>query len=427
MIRSFILFAAAVWSGGCFGGDGAAVQAQNLQADPTLRLSDFRSATHRLGLDFRPSYVVPTHAFFEGENASGKATRTALSGHLKYSFQFDRQSQWGRLYPYAYQGIGLSYNYFDGHQELGSPVALYVFQGSRIATLSPSLSLDYEWNFGASFGWTKQAPIQHDFRGVVGSKINAYLNVGLLLNWHINTLWSVTAGIDLTHYSNGNTNYPNSGVNLVGGRLGVVRTFGDASEGVDGDVRSKVDVLSYALRTSDGDDASASTRACRKTWKPDMSYDLIVYGATRKRAVVGESPYMVPGSFGIVGLNFTPMVRLNRYFRAGASLDAQYDESANIDRYWAGGTTDDPKFYRPPFREQFAVGLSARGELVMPIFSLNMGIGYNVFQQGHDMQGWYQVLALKTFVTRRLFLHVGYQLHKFKDPNNLMLGLGWRM
>lgn len=25
-----------------------------------------------------------------------------------------------------------------------------------------------------------------------------------------------------------------------------------------------------------------------------------------------------------------------------------------------------------------------------------------------------------------LFLHVGYQLHDFKDPNNLMLGLGWR-
>ena len=29
-------------------------------------------------------------------------------------------------------------------------------------------------------------------------------------------------------------------------------------------------------------------------------------------------------------------------------------------------------------------------------------------------------------ITKNLFLHVGYQLHDFKDPNNLMLGLGFR-
>ena len=63
---------------------------------------------------------------------------------------------------------------------------------------------------------------------------------------------------------------------------------------------------------------------------------------------------------------------------------------------------------------------------VLPIFSINLGVGYNVFQQGEDTQGWYQILALKTSLTHHLFLHVGYQLSKFKDPNNLMLGLGWR-
>lgn len=46
--------------------------------------------------------------------------------------------------------------------------------------------------------------------------------------------------------------------------------------------------------------------------------------------------------------------------------------------------------------------------------------------KGKDTKGFYQILALKTFLTRNLFLHTGYQLSKFKDPNNLMLGLGWR-
>lgn len=138
-----------------------------------------------------------------------------------------------------------------------------------------------------------------------------------------------------------------------------------------------------------------------------------------------STPYMIPGSFGLVGLNFNPMYNFSRYFRAGMSLDAQYDESANVESHYAGGGPDEPKFYKPPFREQFSVGFSARGELVMPIFSINLGVGYNVFQKGKDTQGWYQILALKTSLTHHFFLHVGYQLSRFKGPNNLMLGLGW--
>ena len=368
------------------GWSGNEMQAQKL---------DFRKLTHRVGLDIRPGLMAQDNPFFKGENEAGKPIRHALSTHLKYSFQFSKDSEIGRLYPHAYQGIGVSYHYLDNQRELGSPVSVYAFQGSRIARLSRTLSLDYEWNFGASFGWKK-----HD------AFTNAYINLGFLLNWQLAPRWNLTAGLDLTHFSNGNTHYPNSGVNLIGARIGVVRTFGPAAE-----------------------EASRETMELpvRERFQPHFTYDLIIYGATRKRAMLNEgSPYMIPGSFGLVGLNFHPMYNFNRYFRAGVSLDAQYDESANVENHYAGGGPDDPKFFKPPFREQFSVGFSARGELVMPIFSINLGVGYNVFQKGKDTQGWYQILALKTSLTRHLFLHVGYQLSKFKDPNNLMLGLGWR-
>lgn len=154
----------------------------------------------------------------------------------------------------------------------------------------------------------------------------------------------------------------------------------------------------------------------------------MIYGATRKRGFIKDDiPTLVPGSFGIAGLNFAPMYNFNKYFRAGMSMDAQYDESANIkDHKLEQNFSDDLKFHRPPFREQFSVGLSLRAELVMPIFSINAGIGHNVIYSGDDTNGFYQILALKAYVTRHLFLHVGYQLSKFKDPNNLMLGFGYR-
>lgn len=361
------------------------------------------SLIHKIGVDIRPGYVTPTSDYFEGSNERQKNIRHSLSVHLKYAFQFGKDTEWGKLYPHAYQGIGIAYNTFFAPYELGNPVLLYAFQGSRIAQISPRLSFDYEWNFGASFGWKKYDEQQNPWNEVVGSRINAYINVGLLLNWQVASQWNLTAGLDFTHYSNGNTHYPNAGVNPIGLRVGVVRTFGN------GDTAEEPSVTPSPFR-------------------PYFNYDLTVYGATRTKGIIGEDEsYLVPGSFGVVGLNFAPMYNFNKYFRAGVSLDAQYDESANLKDYKVEGTySDNVKFYRPPFYKQFAVGLSVRGELVMPIFSVNVGIGRNVICSGEDTRIFYQVLALKTSVTRNLFLHVGYQSSRFKDPNNLMLGIGYR-
>ena len=369
--------------------------------------------THMLSVDFKPAYVFPTDAFFRGDNRKQSPIRTNLSGHVKYGFQFSPDSYWGRMYPHVVQGIGVGYNTFFNSSELGNPVSVYAFQTARIATLAPKLYLNYEWNFGASFGWKKYDSEDNYWNMVVGSKINAYINLGFFLNWRIDPHTSLKAGIDLTHYSNGNTNYPNFGVNTIGGSIGLVRRFGET-------------------RRTEPDAPSSFTAPGQPAFRPYISYDVVLYGATRKKGSFPPEgdPLLVPGSFGIIGLNFTPMYNFSRYFRAGLSLDAQYDESANIDRHIANDTqwpsSENIRFYRPPFIEQFSVGLSARAEIVMPIFSINLGIGRNILCKGADTNSFYQVLALKADITRNLFLHVGYQLYRFKDPNNLMLGLGFR-
>ena len=108
---------------------------------------------HQLGFDIRPGYIVSTHSFLQGDNAQQKKIDQSLSFHFKYAFRFGKESNLGRLFPHTYQGIGVSYHTFFSPVELGNPVSVYAFQGSRIAQLLPRLSLDYEWNFGASFGW----------------------------------------------------------------------------------------------------------------------------------------------------------------------------------------------------------------------------------------------------------------------------------
>lgn len=380
-----------------------------ITSEPGTENRKKNKAKHFIGLDIRPSYVFPTHEFFKGSNHTGKSINSTFAGHLKYGFKFSPDSELGKLYPYAVQGIGIGYNTFFNSEEIGNPLAVYVFQTSRIATLSRRLSFDYEWNFGASFGWKKFDEVSNPNNRVVGSNVNAYINLGFLLNWQIAANTNLRAGIGVTHYSNGNTSYPNSGVNTIGASIGITRSFGGG--------RNEKETLGELPKP---------------IFDRYISYDLIVYGATRKKGVFPEdhSPLLAPGSFAIIGLNFNPLYNISRYFRAGLSLDMQYDESANIVQYIANdeipSTSEELKFYQPSFREQFSAGLSVRAEIVMPIFSINLGIGKNFICKGSDTNSFYQTFVLKTNITKHIFLHTGYQLYKFKDPNNLMLGIGYR-
>lgn len=365
--------------------------------------------THVIGVDFRPGYVFPSHEFFKGTNHAGQRINSTLSSHLKYGFKFSDNTFLGKVSPHAIQGIGVAYNTFFNSSELGNPINVYLFQTSRIASISPNLSFDYEWNFGAAFGWKKYDEEKNPLNRVVGSNTNAYINLGFLLNWQITSNTSLRGGVGVTHYSNGNTSYPNAGVNTMGASIGVAHFFGNNRE----NTFSYLPSMNHALNSH-------------------ITYDLVVYGATRKKGVFPEdhNPMLVPGSFGIAGINFNPLYHFSNYFRAGVSLDVQYDESANIGSHIANSyVPSDPtelRFYRPPFREQFSAGLSLRGEIVMPIFSINLGIGKNFLCKGDDTNSFYQIVVLKTNISNKMFLHTGYQLYRFKEPNNLMMGLGYR-
>ena len=54
------------------------------------------------------------------------------------------------------------------------------------------------------------------------------------------------------------------------------------------------------------------------------------------------------------------------------------------------------------------------------------GDAFHVLHGGGDMKSFCQILALKIDVTRNSYLHIGYNLREFHEPNYLMLGIGYR-
>lgn len=362
-----------------------------------------------LGLDVRPSYAFSSYhddilkSMVDAANA--KKTTFATSLHLKYGFTFSPFTPCGRYFPPTWQGLGTSVNFLGNTKGIGTPISIYAFQGAPIHRFSDRLSLYYEWNFGVSFGWKKCDGYTAYSNLVVGSNINAYINLGAGLRWEINDEYALTAGLDLTHFSNGNTSFPNPGVNFAGIKAGVTKSFGH--------------IPKYADKSDNG---MNDTIKMKRNWGIDMT----VYGAWRKRVYRGgEEPILLNGRFGVIGIDVAPMCNISKIFRAGASVDVQWDESTDLKRHYASGSTaDDILFYRPSVFDQVCLGISGRAELVMPIFSVNVGIGYNIIGP-EETKATYELANLKVRISKHIFLNIGYQLLNFQKQNNLMLGFGY--
>ena len=386
-----------------------------LTGGDTIPSAFSRPLQWRIGAEISPALVPGTSSYLDGYNPACKPIDASLSGSIRVDFSFSPDTREGMLYRGAYQGIGISLGSYADDGVLGTPVSAFVYQGAPIAHFSNRLWLGYEWQFGAAFGWRHSNEEKLDNNAVVSTAVTAHMGLGVKLHYRFSDKWQMSVGIGANHYSNGNTSWPNAGVNTIGASIGITHIINPDN-----------DVVSVNDAAREKEYSEIKKEANRHCWL----YDIMVFGAWRKRIVnVGEpvESKLIPGRFGILGIQLSPMYRLDRRFAIGPALDVQWDESAGLAPYWVNESYDDNiMFERPPFGKQLSVGLSGHAELTMPIFTINAGLGYD-FVCPNGNKRFYQSLALKTFITKKLYLNVGYRLGSFKEPQNLMLGFGIRL
>lgn len=379
--------------------------------DSTIMATNKSHFLHRIEADGRFAYIFPTNSFLKGYNNQRLIMKYAASYHLKYAFQFPKNS----IYKDTYQGVGLAYYDFGNREGLGSPVTLYLYQGAPIVHLTNYLSFNYEWNFGVSFGWKPYNEETNPYNKVIGSKVNAYLNANFYLSWRISRLFDLNIGIEGTHFSNGNTRYPNLGLNTAGVKAGLVYYF-------DRDILAEPSVHNLPSSKSE-------------SFKDRLSYDAVLFGSWRRTGVsFHDGLYLAPKAYPVLGFSFAPMYRVNRRFKTGLALDGVYDGGSQIQGVDKneiipyGETSSQHSFdiIKPPFYKQLSLGLSGRAEFVMPYFSINFGLGGNFLNSNRDLKFFYQMLNLKVDLVKNLYLNIGYNLRNFQEPNYLMLGIGYR-
>ncbi|MDE5869890.1 MAG: acyloxyacyl hydrolase [Muribaculaceae bacterium] len=360
-----------------------------------------------IGAEANTEYVFPTDNFFKGANKENKHITASTGATLRAGFSFNPESKEGILYPGLYQGVALGIRTFYHDNLLGTPGSAYAFQGAPIARMGNRFHLDYEWNFGIAFGWKHNGYIPIETSSVISTAVTAHMGVALKFRYDLTDNWTLSFGLGGTHFSNGNTSWRNAGLNSGGINIGIDYTINP-------------------LPTSTEEYLTLKEEADKKRW----IYDIMAFGAWRQRLVYLGNPeieYLAPGKYPVLGVQFAPAIKLNRWVAVGPALDLQWDKSADLSRYWINdGNMTDLKFRHVPVEKQISVGISAHAELTAPIFSVNAGIGYNVINPKGD-RAFYQSLTVKVFFTKNLYLNVGYRLGAFKDPHNIMLGIGYRI
>ena len=361
-----------------------------------------RQYVHQIEFNYKPGAILHTNDFLRGNNPEVRTMNHNMSYHLKYAFSAPEQSREARIYRDSYQGIGVSYN--DFNHQLGNPVNVYLLQGARIASLGSRVSLNYEWNLGLAFGWHPYDEESNPDNRVIGSKVTAYIGLDFYTRWILSRHVDLKFGIGAAHYSNGNTQYPNLGLNTAQLSIGAAYY-----------INRHANRLLYRHEQLPSVDHH-------------ITYDLILFGAWRQRGVYEDGyPYALNGKAAVVGFNLNPMYNLNHWLRLGASLDGIYDRTANL-HYDDNSPVNEYNdcYQRPATSKQMTLGVSARVEFTMPYFDINFGMGRNFLNAHNEFGGFYEVLALKAHITRRTMLHIGYSLKDFHTPKHLMLGLGWR-
>lgn len=369
--------------------------------------SKWKSIGWRVGTEMGADYVFPTNPYLKGNYPGGKNINSDFSAQIRGDFSFNPKSGVGRLYPNLYQGIGIDWRSFNRPKLTGSPVSLYVYQGMPFAWFGNRVSLGYEWQFGAAFGWKhyynkESAP----YNTAVSTPVTAHMNVGLKLNYLLSEHWQLNCGWSVTHFSNGNTSYPNQGINMAGLSIGV----------------------SY-IHNQTRPEAPTRDMVSEELSDRRLYFDIMAYAGWRKKRLLnkGDKESVFAGDFAVNGLRGGPMWRINRFVACGGALDFRYDQSALVEpigEYQPGESITN--FTRPSILKQMSLGIMGSAELTMPIFAVNAALGLNVLRPDGE-RIFYQALTLKVSPHPRFYINIGYQLFDFQHPQNLNLGIGVRI
>lgn len=360
---------------------------------------------HFIAVNATDGFVFATNDFVAGEQRIPHYTAFTL----KYGISSKGDNWKDYTYGMPTLGIGLYMANFYRDHDLGTPFSLFLFHGATLHRFNPRLSLNYEWNLGGSFNWKHYDPFTNPDNIALGSSVNVHVGGNLFLNWRMSKKFDLNAGLGFTHFSNGASALPNKGLNMANAFIEFVYHF------------NREDKL-----------ASLTNPYTPPVFKKHIDHDLMFLISSREAKVdtVGTglaSPY-TDRKFKVIGLSYAYMLSNNYRYKWGPSIEATYDESSGITS-WRETLPGTNKTYdrtrKGKITDRFSVGLSLKGEIAMPAYSVFANLGYDVIHGNEKDKRLYQILGVKLYLKDNLFGTFGIRATNFGSAQYLYWNLGY--
>ena len=350
-------------------------------------------------------YVFPTNKFVAGDYSIPHYT----SFTIKYGFG-TRGDKW-EDYAYGLPTLGVGFymaNFFRDH-DIGTPFSLFLFQGARIRQFTPRLSLNYEWNLGVSFNWKPYDPFDNPNNIALGSSTNVHVAGNLFLNWRLSKKWDLNGGAGFTHFSNGASALPNSGLNMANLFVEIVYNFN----------REEPKSL-------------FNNPYIPPPFEKHIDHDLMFMATSRNARIdtlnTGLPSEFTNRNFTVLGISYARMFHNSYRYKFGPGIDITYDESSGItvsrQKHPETGKTYD-RIKLGNFADRFSVGLSVKGEMAMPAYSVFANLGYDIIHGNKKDARLYQILGVKIYLTDSFFGTFGIRATNFGKAQYLYWNLGY--
>ncbi len=349
--------------------------------------------------------VLPTCDFYRGDNA----IPIYASESIKYIFT-SPGDKWQQIaYGMPYYGIGIASTQFGLPDVLGNPLSVYLVQGATMHQFSPRSSLNYELNLGISTAWKPYDPFDNRENVVIGSVMNVHVAANVYYKWCISKQLDLHVGTTLFHASNGSSRQPNHGINTLAGYFEMAYNF---------DREQQINKYNPELTVPEFE----------QHFEHDVQ--MILSSTNRKMDFSDEGIPNVYNDrqFNIYGLNYYSMRATNYRYKYGVGAELLYDESSNAKVYPRYNEIDDT-YYQvtdlAPVAERLSLGLTMRGEIVRPLYSIFANIGYSIIQPNHDMKRLYQSVGVKVPLRNNLYGTFGVRATNFSVAQFLYWSLGY--
>lgn len=151
---------------------------------------------------------------------------------LQWGWQTTGAKAWHQIHHYPAYGIGLHYaDQVRSRRDtvLGNPLSLFGFYQAPIARFG-RFSLNTSISVGISYTSLISDPRENPFNDLVASHINMYFDWNLNMGFRLGERWDLHAGYGVNHYSNGNIQEPQKGLNNWGWNAGASYHFGGGEQ-----------------------------------------------------------------------------------------------------------------------------------------------------------------------------------------------------